>query len=640
MSIPDAQNPLGYMGINPKNQPEFLSVPRAPSASDKNYAFGTRWLNTATSTVYEYVASGTWQVGGNDDATTTTAGIVLIKEDVTLAGADNSTVPTSLATKTYADNLAIAGAPDASETTKGIAELATQAETNTGTDDLKIVTPLKLKTSLAAPPEIGGTTPAAGAFTTLSASGAFSLSGDTVAVAEGGTGLSTITDHGIMVGSGTGAVTPLGVGTTGQLLVGASAADPAWATNIDLPGTLDVTGAAVLDSTLNVAGVATFTDQIDVDNININGNTISSTDVNGNINLTPDGTGIVAATELTLTTDLAVGHGGTGLSTITDHSVMIGSGTAAITPITVGTNGQLLVGSSAADPVFATVSSSDSSITFATGAGTLGMTITAAGEAQVGGLETATDVEAVAVTATDKIIVPSNLAAVFAAPPAIGTTTPAAGTFTTAAIADINASYTNHGVILGQGATTNLVASAAGSNGQLLVGSTGADPAFATVGSVNTSIAATLGAGTLSLDVDESYLQTATVTVSTGELLALATSPKQLVAAPGADKFIEFLGAKLILNYNSIVYTEAGDNLGIKYENAAGVQVSSTCEMTGFIDQAADMVTSITPTNNAIVAASGCVNKALVLDNLGSNFAAGNSPIDVQIRYRVVTAGL
>lgn len=38
-------------------------------------------------------------------------------------------------------------APAASETTAGIAELATQAETDAGTDDLRIVTPLKLKTS-------------------------------------------------------------------------------------------------------------------------------------------------------------------------------------------------------------------------------------------------------------------------------------------------------------------------------------------------------------------------------------------------------------------------------------------------------------------------------------------------------------
>ena len=37
-------------------------------------------------------------------------------------------------------------APSASETVAGIAELATQAETDTGTDDLRIVTPLKLKT--------------------------------------------------------------------------------------------------------------------------------------------------------------------------------------------------------------------------------------------------------------------------------------------------------------------------------------------------------------------------------------------------------------------------------------------------------------------------------------------------------------
>jgi len=37
--------------------------------------------------------------------------------------------------------------PDADETTKGIIEIATQAETNTGTDDTKALTPLKLEQS-------------------------------------------------------------------------------------------------------------------------------------------------------------------------------------------------------------------------------------------------------------------------------------------------------------------------------------------------------------------------------------------------------------------------------------------------------------------------------------------------------------
>lgn len=47
------------------------------------------------------------------------------------------------------DNKATAGVSAASETTAGIAELATQAETDAGTDDLRIVTPLKLKATLA-----------------------------------------------------------------------------------------------------------------------------------------------------------------------------------------------------------------------------------------------------------------------------------------------------------------------------------------------------------------------------------------------------------------------------------------------------------------------------------------------------------
>jgi len=42
------------------------------------------------------------------------------------------------------------GQPDASETVKGIAELATQTEVNTGTDDLRIVTPLKMVTYVTA----------------------------------------------------------------------------------------------------------------------------------------------------------------------------------------------------------------------------------------------------------------------------------------------------------------------------------------------------------------------------------------------------------------------------------------------------------------------------------------------------------
>lgn len=47
-------------------------------------------------------------------------------------------------------SLAAGAPPDASESTKGIAEIANQTETNTGTDDARIVTPLKFATRLVA----------------------------------------------------------------------------------------------------------------------------------------------------------------------------------------------------------------------------------------------------------------------------------------------------------------------------------------------------------------------------------------------------------------------------------------------------------------------------------------------------------
>jgi len=68
---------------------------------------------------------------------------------------------------------------------------------------------------------------------------------------------------------------------------------------------------------------------------------------------------------------LGANYGGTGLTSITDHATMIGSGTGAVTPVGPGTNGQLLIGSTGADPAWATVTSTDGSIDITGGAGTL-----------------------------------------------------------------------------------------------------------------------------------------------------------------------------------------------------------------------------------------------------------------------------
>lgn len=58
----------------------------------------------------------------------------------------------------------------------------------------------------------------------------------------------------------------------------------------------------------------------------------------------------------------AVNKGGSGTNTLLDHGILVGSGTAAITPLGAGINGQLLVGGSASDPLC--IASSDGNFSF------------------------------------------------------------------------------------------------------------------------------------------------------------------------------------------------------------------------------------------------------------------------------------
>lgn len=68
---------------------------------------------------------------------------------------------------------------------------------------------------------------------------------------------------------------------------------------------------------------------------------------------------------------LPVSSGGTGVATLTDGGVLVGSGTNPVTVTAVGTDGQVLIGATGADPAFATLTSADGTIVFAPGANTL-----------------------------------------------------------------------------------------------------------------------------------------------------------------------------------------------------------------------------------------------------------------------------
>lgn len=70
-----------------------------------------------------------------------------------------------------------------------------------------------------------------------------------------------------------------------------------------------------------------------------------------------------------------VAKGGTGDATLTDHGVMLGSGTSPVTVTAAPTDGQLLIGNSGSDPSVAAPTGDANEISITTGSGTLAIGI-------------------------------------------------------------------------------------------------------------------------------------------------------------------------------------------------------------------------------------------------------------------------
>lgn len=137
----------------------------------------------------------------------------------------------------------------------------------------------------------------------------------------------------------------------------------------------------------------------------------------------------------------------------------------------------------------------------------------------------------------------------------------------------------------------------------------------------------------------DSSLQSATVTITTAELLALHATPKTLIAAPGTGYANVVNSMVLMLDYNSAAYdgVAAGEDLEVRYTNGTG-QLIATIETDPFLTATADAiryvgvgaVTAITPVDNA----------AIIIWLASGEIATGNSPLKVKIYYRVVPTAL
>ena len=95
-------------------------------------------------------------------------------------------------------------------------------------------------------------------------------------VGSGGTGAQSLTDGGVLLGSGTGAITALGQATNGQLVIGATGADPVLATLTGGSNILITSGSGTIS--IAAAGLGSGTVQ-----------TVSATGNENGITLTSDG---------------------------------------------------------------------------------------------------------------------------------------------------------------------------------------------------------------------------------------------------------------------------------------------------------------------------------------------------------------
>ena len=183
--------------------------------------------------------------------------------------------------------------------------------------------------------------------------------GDTLTITAGVTGLTfTAGATDTVTLSGTLDVDNGGTGQTsytdGQLLIGNS------------------TGNTLAKSTLTGGTGITITNgsgaiTIDADN---NG-TVTSVDVSGGTTgLTTSGGPITTSGTITLAGTLIVANGGTGATSLTDGGILLGSGVGAITATAQPTDGQLLVGTTGADPVLASLTGG-TGITITNGAGSI-----------------------------------------------------------------------------------------------------------------------------------------------------------------------------------------------------------------------------------------------------------------------------
>ena len=275
-----------------------------------------------------------------------------------------------------------------------------------------------------------------------------------VGVGYGGTGASSFTDGGVLLGSGSGALTPMSVLSDSELIVGDGTGDPVAESGATLRTSIGVgTGDSPQFTalTLTAATVATL-EGATADGYETS---IVVTDPTADRTITlQNASGTVAFTsDLTGGTDVTVADGGTGASSLTDGGVLLGSGTDPVTVTAVLADGEILIGDGSTDPVALDVGSSSS--------------ITVLGTVATGTWQ-----------ATDVGVAYGGTGA---------------------------SSLTDGGILLGSG-TGAITALGVAANGQIPIGDGSTDPQLATLTGTSNEVTVTNGGGSITLSIPDASI--------------------------------------------------------------------------------------------------------------------------------------
>jgi len=359
-------------------------------------------------------------------------------------------------------------------------------------------------------------------------------------VPGGGTGDTSLTQRGVLIGEGSNNIFVTPPGTNGQVLIGSSTGEPLFASlttiggtftfrggpnklnmdvnfsNITFPTLLPVSWGGTGDTILTSYGVLVGEGSLPIETI--------SSGVNGQV-LIASSTGNPAFTFITSTgatlkfqtgynalnmeinlagylpnNPIPPSNGGTGQTILTSHSVLIGEGNSPLATTNVGTNGQVLIGATGANPEFATLTSFGGSFTFSPGYNSLNIDVTAASIVAIQGNQgmAAPNANRLRILGLNGIVTSGSGATI------IETVSLAAATFfNPLPLANGGTGrtvLTLHGVLIGEGSRPIHV-TAAGLNGQTLIAASTADPKFAYLSSSGGTLTFTKGYNSLNIEV-------------------------------------------------------------------------------------------------------------------------------------------